>query len=64
MINAIAKNQEFEIELSPMDFGGIIPAMQANQLDVAIAGMSITEDRKKIVDFSTPYFDAGLISCC
>jgi glutamine transport system substrate-binding protein len=61
LINAIAKNQGFEIELSPMDFGGIIPAMQANQLDVAIAGMSITDDRKKIVDFSTPYFDAGLI---
>jgi glutamine transport system substrate-binding protein len=60
LINAIAKNQGFKIELSPMDFGGIIPAMQANQLDVAIAGMSITEDRKKIVDFSTPYFDAGL----
>jgi glutamine transport system substrate-binding protein len=60
LINAIAKNQGFKIELSPMDFGGIIPAMQANQLDVAIAGMSITDDRKKIVDFTTPYFDAGL----
>jgi glutamine transport system substrate-binding protein len=61
LINAIAEKQGFEIELSPMDFGGIIPAMQAGQLDVAIAGMSITEDRKKIVDFSSPYFDAGLI---
>ncbi|MBT2700578.1 transporter substrate-binding domain-containing protein [Bacillus sp. ISL-40] len=60
LINAIAKNQDFKIELSPMDFGGIIPAMQANQLDVAIAGMSITDERKKVVDFSTPYFDAGL----
>jgi glutamine transport system substrate-binding protein len=60
LINAIVKNQGFKIELSPMDFGGIIPAMQANQLDVAIAGMSITDERKKIVDFSTPYFDAGL----
>ncbi|PJN91653.1 transporter substrate-binding domain-containing protein [Bacillus sp. mrc49] len=60
LINAIAKDQNFKIKLSPMDFGGIIPAMQANQLDVAIAGMSITEDRKKVVDFSTPYFDAGL----
>src|SRR4051812_11181461 len=60
LINAIAKNQGFKIELSPMDFGGIIPAMQANQLDVAIAGMSITDERKKVVDFSTPYFDAGL----
>ncbi|MCH6267386.1 transporter substrate-binding domain-containing protein [Neobacillus citreus] len=60
LINAIAKNQGIKIELNPMDFGGIIPAMQANQLDVAIAGMSITDERKKVVDFSTPYFDAGL----
>lgn len=60
LINAIAKDQDFKIKLSPMDFGGIIPAMQANQLDVAIAGMSISEERKKVVDFSTPYFDAGL----
>jgi polar amino acid transport system substrate-binding protein len=60
LIKAIAENQGFEIELNPMDFGGIIPAMQANQLDLAIAGMSITDERKKVVDFSTPYFDAGL----
>ena len=60
LITAIAENQGFEIEFSPMDFGGIIPAMQAGQLDVAIAGMSITDERKKVVDFSDPYFDAGL----
>lgn len=60
LIKAIAKNQGFKINLTPMDFGGIIPAMQANQLDVAIAGMSITDERKKVVDFSSPYFNAGL----
>jgi glutamine transport system substrate-binding protein len=60
IISAIAKNQGFEIEFDAMDFGGIIPAMQADQLDIAIAGMSITEERKKVVDFSDPYFDAGL----
>lgn len=60
LIKAIAENQEFEIEFSPMDFGGIIPALQAGQLDVAIAGMSITDERKEVVDFSDPYFDAGL----
>ncbi|RIW31825.1 glutamine ABC transporter substrate-binding protein [Bacillus salacetis] len=60
LINAIAEEEGFEIELKPMDFGGIIPALQANQLDVAIAGMSITDERKEKVDFSDPYFDAGL----
>ncbi len=60
IMTAIAENQGFEIEYDAMDFGGIIPAMQAGQLDIAIAGMSITDERKKIVDFSDPYFDAGL----
>jgi glutamine transport system substrate-binding protein len=60
LINAIAENQGFEVTLEPMDFGGIIPALQAGQLDVAIAGMSITDERKEIVDFSEPYFEAGL----
>ncbi|SDD90924.1 polar amino acid transport system substrate-binding protein [Bhargavaea beijingensis] len=60
LIRAIAENQGFEVKLEPMDFGGIIPALQAGQLDVAIAGMSITDERKKIVDFSEPYFEAGL----
>lgn len=59
LINAIADSQGFEIELNAMDFGGIIPAVQAGQLDIAIAGMSITDERKKVVDFSDPYFEAG-----
>lgn len=60
LINAIAEDQGFDIEFNPMDFGGIIPALQAGQLDIAIAGMSITDERKEVVDFSDPYFDAGL----
>lgn len=60
LIRAIAEDQGFDIELEAMDFGGIIPAMQAGQLDIAIAGMSITDERKEVVDFSEPYFEAGL----
>ncbi|RHW37481.1 glutamine ABC transporter substrate-binding protein [Lysinibacillus yapensis] len=60
LINAIAEDQGFEVKLEAMDFKGIIPALQANQLDIAMGGMSITEDRKKVVDFSDPYFDAGI----
>ncbi|WP_353854233.1 transporter substrate-binding domain-containing protein [Bacillus sp. Bos-x628] len=60
LINAIAKDQGFKVKLEAMDFSGIIPAMQAGQLDVGMGGMSITDERKKKVDFSEPYFDAGL----
>ena len=62
LMKAIAKQEGFEVEIKPMDFGGIIPAIQSGQLDGAIAGANITEERKKIVDFSEPYYDAGLVA--
>ena len=43
-----------------MDFNGIIPGLTSNQLDGAIAGMSITEERKQSLDFSDGYFVSGL----
>ena len=52
LITEIAKAEGFEFELKPMDFGGIIPALQSGQIDGAIAGASITDERKKSVDFA------------
>lgn len=60
IINAIAKEEGFEVEIKPMDFKGIIPAITSNQLDGAIAGISITDERKEVVSFSEPYYKAGL----
>lgn len=37
-------------------FDGLIPALQAGNVDMVIAGMTITEQRKLAVDFSEPYF--------
>lgn len=61
ILEAIAKLEGFQYDLKPMDFKGIIPALTSNQIDGAIAGMGITEDRKKTLDFSEPYFESGLI---
>lgn len=60
LINAIAKDQGFNINIEQMDFSGIIPAMQAGMLDIGMGGMSITDKRKETVDFSDPYFAAGV----
>lgn len=60
LINAIANDQNFKIEIEQMDFSGIIPAMQAKMLDIGMGGMSITDKRKETVDFSDPYFAAGV----
>lgn len=46
LLDAIAKEEGFQYELKPMDFNGIIPGLVSGQLDGAIAGMSITDERK------------------
>ncbi len=62
IIDAISKLEGFEYELKPMDFGGIIAALQSGQIDGAIAGATITEERKQAVDFSDPYYEKGLVA--
>lgn len=60
LLDAIAKEEGFEYELKPMDFSGIIPALVSDQIDGAIAGMNITDERKQKVDFSDGYITSGL----
>ncbi|TKB28030.1 glutamine ABC transporter substrate-binding protein GlnH [Desulfopila sp. IMCC35006] len=58
---AIAKEAGLDYELQPMAFKGIVPGLQSSQLDAGIAGMSITDERKKVIDFSDGYYDSGLL---
>ncbi|WP_028572909.1 glutamine ABC transporter substrate-binding protein GlnH [Desulfonatronum lacustre] len=57
---AIAEELGVEYELQPMDFAGIVPALQTGSIDAALAGITITSAREKVVDFSHPYYDSGL----
>ncbi|MDV3502691.1 transporter substrate-binding domain-containing protein [Marinobacter sp. M-5] len=60
IIREVADRAGFEVDLNTMDFNGIIPALQTGNVDIAIAGITITEERQQIVDFSDPYYDSGL----
>ncbi|TGN40370.1 transporter substrate-binding domain-containing protein [Marinobacter confluentis] len=60
IIREVADRAGFEIDLNTMDFNGIIPALQTGNVDIAIAGITITAEREEIVDFSDPYYDSGL----
>ena len=60
ILREVAKRAGFDINLRTMDFNGIIPAVQTGNADLAIAGITITDEREKIVDFSDPYYDSGL----
>lgn len=57
----IAQEIGVTYELRPMDFNGIIPALQTGQVDVALAGITIKEERQKVIDFSDGYYDSGFL---
>ncbi|WP_447894748.1 transporter substrate-binding domain-containing protein [Vreelandella sp. GE22] len=60
IINEVASRAGFEVNLTTMEFSGIIPAVQTGSQEIAIAGTTITEERAQVVDFSDPYYDSGL----
>ncbi len=59
LIKLIAKKMGYDkVEVKDMDFDSLIPALQTGKVDVVIAGMTITQEREKVVDFSIPYWEA------
>lgn len=58
ILDAIAKDQGFEYELQKIGFDASLLAVQTGQADGVLAGMSITEERKKKFDFSNAYYEA------
>ena len=55
MIQAFAAAEGFKLEISSMDFSGLIAALASGKADMAADAMSITAERSRQVDFSEPY---------
>ncbi|MFD4291724.1 amino acid ABC transporter substrate-binding protein/permease [Rhodococcus sp. NPDC058532] len=60
LLAAIAADQGFEYEIKPLGFNAAVQALQSRQVDGVIAGMSITDERTLVFDFSDPYFESGV----
>lgn len=60
LIRAIGKQMGYEVEINNMGFDALIPALDAGNIDVAAAGISITDERKEKVLFTDAYYDSGL----
>ena len=57
----ICEANNWELEVMAIGWDGLVPALQAGQLDAVIAGQSMTEDRMQQVDMAGPYFYASTV---
>ena len=55
IMDAVAKKMGVKLEIVQIGFDSLISALNAKKFDVMAAGVSVTEERQKSVDFSKPY---------
>ena len=51
------KSRGCTFKVTPYDWQGMLGAVSSGQADVAFSGISITDKRKEVMDFSKPYYD-------
>lgn len=57
LIKAVGDKMGVEVKIENMEFASLVSSI-GNKIDVAIAGMTVTDERKEVVDFSDSYYDA------
>ena len=61
LTEALAKSMGKQVEWVDIDFKGLIPGLISKRFDIAVSAIYITDDRKKVVDFSDSYYAGGLV---
>jgi len=56
LIKEIGKVLGKEVEFKNISFSGLLPALQVGKLDAVIAGLTVTDERKKYINFSESYY--------
>lgn len=62
MAKLLAEKLDYELEIVKLDWDSLVPAVQSGTVDCVIAGQSITSERMDMVDFSTPYYYASIVT--
>ncbi len=57
LIKAVGEKLGMEVKVENMEFDSLVSSI-GNRIDAAIAGMTVTDERKEQVDFSNPYYEA------
>jgi putative lysine transport system substrate-binding protein len=62
MAKLIAEKLGYTLQIVKLDWDSLVPAVQSGSVDCVIAGQSITAPRLEMVDFTTPYYYASIVS--
>ena len=57
----VAEELDMDLEITQIDWDGLIMSISSDMVDCAIAGMSITSERAQSVDFTDPYYSADIV---
>ncbi len=60
LIQAVAEEAGIKIQIANVSFDGIIAGIQGGQYDIGASGLTITDERKNSVDFTTPILQFAL----
>ncbi len=61
MVSEIARRNNLDLVIEDMAFDSVIAAVQTGKADVAASGITVTEDRRKQIDFTTSYVKADQV---
>ncbi|MCJ8508901.1 transporter substrate-binding domain-containing protein [Rhizobium lemnae] len=57
IMDALCAEAKLKCVLTPLAFDGLIPALTSKKIDAIMSSMSITDERKKTIDFSDKYYN-------
>lgn len=61
MLTAIAEKENIHLEFLAHDMEGLLETVNEGKADIVATGVNITEERKKVYDFSKPYMEANWV---
>ena len=50
-----------DLRIVKLDWDSLIPSLNAGEIDCVIAGMTETEERKEVINFTTPYYESQMV---
>ena len=61
LITKISEMNNWDLDMTHPGFQAAVDKLSSGQVDGVIAGMSITDERKKVFDFSDPYYESEIV---